>query len=101
MRQTILNAGLVVGVAVIFGVAERSCAQSPPPPPSLEDRLDQCNVDLGMAKRDAGDTRMEAARLNYQLREASKALAAAGFRIKDGKWGRVEKDEPKTNEEKK
>ena len=82
---------LMTAVAVLVSVAT---AQMAPPPPSLEDRLDQCNADRGTLTT-------EAARLNYQLREAGKLLTAEGFKLQDGRWIKPKKDEPKKDEGKK
>lgn len=60
-------------------VAANTYAQAPAAPPPAEDRLDQCDAERGGLVT-------ERARLNYQLREALKVLAAEGFEVKEGRW---------------
>lgn len=68
---------VVVGLLTLASPAfAQAPSIAPPPPPSLEDRLDQCNADLGAAKQEAGSLRQEGAKLNYNLRKINEAAAA-------------------------
>jgi len=91
VRATLTEIAIVVAVAGTALLATRACAQGPPPVP-VETRLDQCNAERGTLIT-------ESARLNFQLREATSALAANGFELHEGRWSK-KKDEPKKDEKK-
>jgi hypothetical protein len=84
-------------ILVLAGALHASSAeaQMPQPAPSLEDRLDQCTVNLGTSLQETG-------RLNYQVREATRLLMLEGFVQKDGRWVKAPKPPaPPASEEKK